>query len=67
MTRSLVQFMKAHYKDPQGQRLGQKFCNLYLKDPNPELFYAKDEDAAQLIQFWLIDNQYEESLPECKS
>jgi hypothetical protein len=45
------------------QRLGQRFCNMYLKVANPEMFYAKDIDAAILIMDWLYQHQYFTELP----
>lgn len=60
-----VRFMKQHYANPAGQRLGQKFYNLYLRggDPWPELFYGEDRDTCHLINDWLVRNCYVDKLP----
>lgn len=44
-------------------RLGQYFCNTYIKQSWPELFYANDEKAESLIRTWLEENCYTETLP----
>jgi hypothetical protein len=48
---------------PAGQRLGQWFCNKYVKQPWPELYYASDERAIPLIAQWLKDHHYDTCLP----
>lgn len=41
------------------QRLGQWFCNNYIKGQWPELFYCTDTSEAEaMIQEWLEDHQY---------
>ena len=47
-------------------RLGQFFCNKYLKDPHaiPNLFNIHRDYAEVLITQWLIDNQYVDLLPQ---
>lgn len=63
-SRALLKFLMKHYSDPQGLRLGQRFCNEYIKGEYPELFYMKnDEKAKDLIEKWLNDHQYTQSLP----
>lgn len=49
-----------------GQRLGQYFCNVYLKDVHaiPDLFNIDDGRAGEMIRTWLVDNQYLDALPE---
>lgn len=44
-------------------RLGQYFCNTYIKQSWPELFYANDERAESLIRTWLEENCYTDTLP----
>lgn len=35
----LENFKRDYYRDPKGQRLGQAFCNRFVEEPNPALFY----------------------------
>lgn len=45
-------------------RLGQYFCNTYIKGSWPELFYEEDEEkAAEIIRTWLVDHQYTDTMP----
>lgn len=47
-----------------GERLGQAFCNDFIKDSWPELFYCEDEGkCVKMITQWLNDCQYHDSLP----
>lgn len=64
MIDSLNKFISIHNNGDKYQRLGQRFVNMYIKKPWPELFYASDEDAAPMIEKWLLDNQYTTTLPE---
>lgn len=63
---TIYQFISIHKQNAKkdGQRLGQRFCNMYIKDSWPELFYAHDIDATILIHQWLTDNSYLEELPK---
>jgi len=46
------------------QRLGQRFVNMFIRGPWPELFYERDDvKAGEMILSWLNDHQYEEDLP----
>ena len=45
------------------QRMGQRFCNMYIKEAWPELFHAPDIDASFLIHDWLTRHQYYDTLP----
>lgn len=46
-------------------RLGQWFCNNYLKQPWPELYYQEDEKKAEeMIEKWLDDHQYVRNVPD---
>lgn len=60
---TLYQFIAIHKSKKDGQRLGQRFVNMYIKGTWPELFYAHDIDATILIHQYLVDNSYLESLP----
>lgn len=44
-------------------RLGQFFCNKFIKQDWPELFHANEKDAESMIKTWLIDHNYEDTLP----
>lgn len=62
----LKQFLRIHGESKSdGQRLGQRFVNMYIKKPWPELFYEQNEHAAKwMIEQWLIDHQYTSELPQ---
>lgn len=57
-------FMREYRENPLGQRLGQRFFNLYCSGSWPELFYAPEENAKELIKQWLACHHYFEELPE---
>ena len=45
-------------------RLGQHFCNMYIKGQWPELFYVEDRQKCLImIEKWLKDNCYENDMP----
>lgn len=47
-----------------GVRFGQYFCNKYIKDSWPKLFYEEDnEQSKKLIVEWLVHHCYTTSLP----
>lgn len=47
-----------------GERLGQAFCNDYIRSSWPELFYCEDEGkCVKMITQWLNDCQYYGDLP----
>lgn len=52
-----------HAEKPSEQRLGQWFCNTYIKGSWPELFYADDEKAAAILASWFESHHYVDSLP----
>lgn len=63
---TLYRIRNLHASDGRRERLGQFFCNRYLKgcEAVPGLFYEPDEEkAAAAISQWLRDHQYEDSLP----
>ena len=48
-----------------GIRLGQYFCNKYVKGQWPELFYCEDEDKCiDMVTQYLYDNCNTYELPE---
>jgi hypothetical protein len=45
-------------------RLGQYFCNIYMTNAWPELYYEKQASTAlTYIDKWLIDHHYEYNMP----
>lgn len=61
--KSLEEFKRIHAEGNPNLRLGQLFCNLYIKGSWPELYGANYEKAEKLIAQWLKDFMYEEELP----
>ena len=55
-------------KNRPQERLGQAFVNDFVKEPFPELYYARDEDhdyTKSLIQDWLDRYHYSyENMPQ---
>lgn len=46
------------------ERLGQAFCNNFIKSPWPELFYEENETKAEvMIKEWLTNNHYYATMP----
>lgn len=66
MNRSTYEFMVYHMgRRGDGQRLGQRFVNMYLRGSNPVLFYERDDAmAAVMVDQWLTDMQYTDELPK---
>lgn len=63
---AVVKFILLHKEATDGQRPGQRFCNMYLTAGVswPELYYERNEEKAFLmIQQWLNDNHYITELP----
>lgn len=47
------------------ERLGQAFCNDYIKQPWPELYHCtSDERAGQIIYYYLTDHCYFPNMPD---
>lgn len=47
-----------------GERLGQAFCNDYIRSSWPELYYCEDEGkCVKMVTQWLNDCQYYGDLP----
>ena len=64
---AILQVLDNYYgeSDPKHIRLGQYFCNNYIKSAWPELFYEESRPkATDLIHNWLDDNNYFYDLPE---
>lgn len=54
--------------DPNYERLGQYFCNRYIKSyvfhNDIDLFFIENiEECKAGIESWLIDHQYTDSMP----
>jgi regulator of replication initiation timing len=49
---------------PEGQRLGQYFCNTYIKNSYPELYYADLRESIRRIREWLDLHCYYTELPQ---
>lgn len=67
MSKAFEKFKESYACDPDAHhlRLGQYFCNLFVKESMPELYYeADDEKAKSLICKWLERHQYTDNLPE---
>ena len=66
LTMSMTRFFCLHeLRKSDNLRMGQRFINMYIKNPWPELFYEIDnKKSVLLIQQWLSDNQYEDELPQ---
>ena len=48
----------------KGIRMGQYFCNKFVKESGPQLFYSTDDNKSkQMIEEWLIRYCYEAELP----
>lgn len=62
---STCKFLHYHmFNRYDNQRVGQRFCNLFVKHAWPELFYQINPDAAaKMIDKWLTDHHYTEELP----
>jgi len=60
--KSLGEFLAYHHanKETDHWRLGQRFVNLYIKHPWPELFYCiVDQTSTIMIMDWLTRHQYD--------
>lgn len=61
---TLAGFVTEHNVSNDGQRLGQRFVNLFISQPWPELFYEKsDREALKIIGNWLTENHYFDTIP----
>nr|DAH57286.1 MAG TPA: hypothetical protein [Caudoviricetes sp.] len=58
-------WLSDYFANRKTERLGQAFCNDFIKQPWPELYYEEDVNKAETeIYYWLCDNQYIEQLPQ---
>ncbi len=66
LNRSTKRFIQLHVTNASdGLRLGQRFINMYIKEPWPELYYQTDAGLASiLIDDWLTRHQYADALPD---
>lgn len=61
---SIDQLEKEYKAEGAHQRLGQFFCNKYVKYSWPELFYEEDPSkAVKAITIYLTHYQYIDTLP----
>ena len=57
-------YLKQHREANDGIRLGQRFCNDFIKGPWPKLFYAEQEyDCVGIILGWLESHHYFNEMP----
>lgn len=62
--KTLCEFIRAHNIAMDGQRLGQRFVNIYISKPWPELFHERsDKKAMEVIQKYLTDHHHFDSMP----
>ena len=62
--KSLHEFVCMHNVAFDGLRLGQRFVNIYILSPWPELFHqTKDTKSLEMIEDYLLDNQYIDTMP----
>lgn len=61
---TIAQFVRAHNLANDGQRLGQRFVNIYISQPWPELFHEQSEKKSlDIILKWLTEHQYYDMMP----
>lgn len=61
---NLTQFIRAHNQANDGLRLGQRFVNIFVKEPMPELYYEEsDKESMRKISEWLTRHQYHDKMP----
>ena len=57
--------LSCYYAEVEHERFGQWFCNNFIKEPWPELFYEEDKTKSKtMVEQWLDDNCYVRSMPE---
>ena len=62
---TLMIILRDHRVGYRNLRLGQYFCDRYIKSSWPDLFYCEDyAKCVHLISKWLEDNQYLDSMPK---
>lgn len=64
MNKALQRYIQRHNATNDGIRLGQRFCNDFIKSSWPELFYATDtQRCVSMIETWLAEHHYQDTLP----
>ena len=62
--KNLYEFICMHNVAFDGLRLGQRFVNIYIYEPWPELFYEKCDDRAScIIGDYLLNHQHLYTMP----
>ena len=62
--KTFYEFIVAHNSASDGQRLGQRFVNIFISQPWPKLFYEQsDKEAMKTIEKWLTDHHYYPKMP----
>ena len=62
--KALDHFVKIHKSMNDGQRLGQRFCNMFIKGAWPDLYYEENDAVArEMIRTWLSNHHYHDELP----
>lgn len=65
-----TEWKSEHYNtcDVTGARLGQNFCNHFIKGRWPELFYCDNDFKSEaMIVEWLTANQYWPFVPDYRN
>ena len=58
-------WLQNYFQNRKSERLGQAFCNDFIKGPWPELFCETDlKKAEAMIGKWLLDNHYMKDMPQ---
>lgn len=61
---STEKFRRLHQRNGHELRLGQLFCNRYIRESWPELYYETNpEKALAKIDEWLVKHCYFHELP----
>lgn len=69
-TMQLHTFIELHKKNAENDhmRLGQRFCDMYVAESTPELYYeADDAKAVEMIGQWLTKHGYASEWPPLMS
>ena len=62
---AVSQLILMYHQEGHEERLGQFFCNRFIRGPWGFLYHMEDHGLArQIIAGWLRDHQYYEILPE---
>lgn len=62
--KTFYEFLTEHNVANDGLRLGQRFVNIYISQPWPELFYEESaKKAMEIIVDWLLEHQYFVTMP----